>query len=192
MPTLTPFNMGVDYIGNGVIYIHRNDELTIQKIVDDEIIVIDASTAAQGIPNNVNQYVVEEIDIIILKDDNRYTPYRFSYVNNNGGTDYINFSLAEREKLKIKKDYLENDNSQILYNTDVEQEFTVFSESMTEDESKNLRYFWISPKIELIRDGVHYPVNIKTKSAPILRDKESGLIFYNVTFRYEANFNVQK
>jgi len=192
MPTLIPYKTGVDYIGNGVIYIHRNDELTIQKIVNDEIIVVDASVAAQGIADDVDMYTVEEIDIYILPEDQRYTPYRFAYVNNHGGTDYVNFSLAEREKLSIKKDYLENDNKQILYNTDVEQEFTVFSDSMTEDESRNLRYFWISPKIELIKDGIHYPVNIKTKSAPILRDKESGLIFYNVTFTYESNFNVQK
>ncbi len=79
----------------------------------------------------------------------------------------------------------------IIYNIDVDQEFTVFSESMTEEQSKNLKYFWISPKIELIQEGIHYPVNIKTKSAPIL-NRESGLIFYNVTFKHEAKFNIQK
>lgn len=191
MPALTPFNMGVDYIGNGVIYIHRNDELTIQKIVDDEIIVIDASTSGQSIPDNVNMYTVEEIDIYIIPEHPKFEPYRFAYVNNNGGTDYINFSLADREKLGIKKDFFENDNKEILYNVDVDQEFTCFSESMNEERSKNLRYFWISPKIELIKDGVHYPVNIKTKSAEI-RNRESGLIFYNVTFTYETKFNIQK
>jgi hypothetical protein len=112
-------------------------------------------------------------------------------VNQNGGTDYINFSLADAEKLGIKKSYFENDNSDILYNVDVDQEFTCFSDSMNEERSKNLRYFWISPKIELIKDGIHYPVNILTKSAPIL-NRESGLIFYNVTFKHEAKFNIQK
>ena len=183
--------MGVDYVGNGVIYIHRNDELTIQKIVDDEIIVIDASTLAQGIAEDVNMYTVEEIDIYIIPEHPKFEPYRFAYVNQNGGTDYINFSLADREKLSISRDLFENDDKEILYNVDVDQEFTCFSESMNERQSKNLRYFWISPKIELIKNGVHYPVNIKTKSAEI-KNRESGLIFYNVTFTYEAKFNVQK
>lgn len=181
----------IESIGGGAIYIHRNDELTIQKIVNDEIQVIDASVSAQGIADNVNHYIVEDIDICIIPERPKFTPYRFAYVNQNGGTDYVNFSLADAENLGIKRDYFENDNKEILYNVEVDQEFTCFSDSMTEEQSKNLRYFWISPKIELIKGGVHYPVNIKTKSQEV-KNRESGLIFYNVTFTYEAKFNVQK
>ncbi len=183
--------MSVDYIGNGIIYTHRDSELTIQKIIGDTITVIDASTKAQSVAANVNQYTVEEIDIHIIDKDSRFSVYQFAYVNQNGGTDYISFSLASVEDLKIKRELYNNSNSRKNYNTEVDQVFTVFSDSMTVEQSRNLKYFWISPKIDLILEGVHYSVNIKSKKEEI-KNRESGLIFYNVTFEHESIFNVQK
>ena len=181
----------IEKIGGGAIYIHRADELTIQKIVGSTIEVIDASVSAQEISDDINMYTVEGIDIYITPERAKFEPYRFAYVNNWGGTDYINFSLADAENLKISKSMFENDNKDIVYNVDVEQKFTCYSDVMTEEQSKNLRWFWISPKIELIKDGTHYPVNIASKSEEV-KNRESGLIFYDVTFTYESKFNVQK
>ena len=174
------------------INVHRNDELTIQKLFKDDILNYDISPNGVGVSAATTSYISEGVKVNIIEEDKRYTPYRFAYVNNWGGTDYVNFSLADREKLKISKDYLTNDNKEILYNVDVDQEFTVYSDSMTEQESKKLKYFWISPLIHLIKDGVHYPVNIIAKSVKVLRERESGLISYSVKFRYQSNFNVQK
>ncbi len=181
----------VKEIGGGAIHVHRNAELTLQKITGDNVTVIDASAKAQSIAVNVNQYTVEGVDIHIADEDSRFLVYQFAYVNQHGGTEYVSFSLASVEDLKIKRELYNNSNSRKNYNTEVDQVFTVFSDSMTVEQSRNLKYFWISPKIDLILEGVHYPVNIKSKKEEI-KNRASGLIFYNVTFEHESIFNVQK
>lgn len=167
------------------IFVHKNEELTLQKINGDNVDIINVVT-------DINK-TVEGVDIEIISLDSRFPNFRFAYVNRHGGTDYVNFSLANSEKLKIKKNVFESDNEEVVYNQDIEKGISVISEVMREDESKTLAQLWVSPLVVYIDiNGVHRKVILLNKTVNVFRDKQIDLIRYTIEFKYAHKVNVQR
>lgn len=169
---------------SNTIKVLSGEELTIQKMNTNSITVIDATTTIDT--------VVEGVNIKVVEPDVRYEPYRFAYINQNGGTDYITFTKADRESDSIKRDYYSNGNIDNLYNSEIDKTFSVYSDYMTEEQSKILKYLWISPKVVHIKNGVKLPINIQNKSINVLRRREKGMIRYLIKFKYAQKYNIQK
>lgn len=176
----------INNVSHGVD-VFPNDVLTIQKLNGLAFNIVDIS------PNGVvNDYVSNGVHVHVKKPDPRFQNYRFAYVNQFGGTDYVNFSKADRQKISIKKSTFVNDNTDVMYDMDVTNKFEVYSDYMDFEQSKVMEYFFTSPLVELIQDGKYYPVIIKNKEVGIIRKKEDKLITYKVEFVFAEQYNTQK
>lgn len=129
-----------------------------------------------------------------LKDDPRFTPINFSYVNSFGATDTISFTKAKEENIKINKEVLSSGYSRRYFNTEVAQTIEVYSDWMTEQESINMRDFWHSPHIVAYSSYDEAPreVILKNSSVDIKTRRNEKLIQYKVSFEYADVFQTAR
>lgn len=135
----------------------------------------------------------QDVTVRILEDDPRFLrQFRLAYVDSLGATDYINFKIGYEESLKIDKSTFINNNKIQVYNNTVENEITVISEYLTNEESNQLKDLWVSPLVMDVSNSNNVEIILNVSSVIIKTKMNTKLISYEIPFKYAENYKVIK
>lgn len=123
------------------------------------------SANAIDISTNTEYYTIALLDATLnqMSETYKYTftdtdrrfdqYYRINYVDHMGATEAFNFDLANENDINISKDIFKNNGTKRIYNTSIEDQYTVTSNWVTPSESLKLKDLWYTPKAGIVTDS---------------------------------------
>lgn len=148
---------------------------------------IDANTLYYTIDISKNTAGVNSQVVNIVPVDERYSPIRVQWIDQNGCINYFNFDLLQTNTVEIDKQSYLNNGTYKIFNTKVADIYTITTNWITEEQSLGLKDLWYSPSVMI--DGKY--ALILTKSMKILNRREVKLINYTVEYQYASEYKVQ-
>jgi hypothetical protein len=143
----------------------------------------DSGTQLEGISYRIN---------VIPKNPKFRDTYRIYWVNQLGATEAFNFDLVPTNTISISKTLYTNDREKKIFGTQVDDNYVVTSNWITEEQSEALKSLWHSPLVKLYLNGEWIPIIINESSKQISNKwNTGGLINYTLSFTYALEYAIQ-
>jgi len=157
---------------------------------------LNASIAGLNITTSTKSYTIDPSQntgsfglktINIVPKDERYTPQRVAFIDSYGCKEYVNFDLVKTNTVSIKRQTFNNNGILKQYNNQVEDQYTITSNWITEEQSTSLKDLWYSPSVMVGNDYVI----IQNKTVNIETRRGSKLINYTAEYQKSFDYKVQ-
>lgn len=190
----------------------QNDVILDDVIVQQLCPIIDCDVDHYTI-NVETQFSVEQTDFRTFYVDcscvGRYTNYPILFMDRMGSFVPFNFDLNNKQDVDIKRDnynkfigdyqsgsangysYSLADHTNKVYNTELEEKWTLNTDWMSEEESLFFEQLMTSPLAFILIDGIYYSVNITNKTYERKRKINKKNIKYSIDILFSFNNNTQ-
>lgn len=173
------------------------------SIVSIDCSITKLNTLQAGlITSDTEYYVIKELNnksnqsitFQIEREKKVKEVYNIHYINSLSAVDSFDFTKVKNEALNITRNVFEQQKIKKVYNTNVDQTISIYSNWINEDQSEALKDLWYSPASKLydINNNTFRDIIINSNNVLIKNKYNSELIQYQVPFKYSANYKVQK
>ena len=134
--------------------------------------------------------------------DKKYSKYdlnRLQFKNSLGGYDYMNFTLTNRQNLKVDRksfqkplahNYVVGDRGATVFIMDANYDYSINTDWLTDAESVWFKELMWSSEVNLIDSaGISYPIVLDTDSLEILKTINKKMISYTIKYKPANKIN---
>jgi hypothetical protein len=163
-----------------------------------KLMSLNIGTSTLNINSSVNYYTIDAsglslpLRININEVDSRFTPQRVYFIGSLGATESFNFDLIKTNNISIKRDTYKNNYLSKMYNTTVEDSYSISTNWISEAESQSLKELWYAPNIEIYNVNGNIPIILDESSKQIYYRKNIGLISYKLNYLLAKDYIIQK
>jgi len=129
-----------------------------------------------------------------------YDKYRVMFLNRIGGWDYFDFEMNSRQNYNITRsqftkvldyNYSIGDRGDTVYNTEIDKNFEINTNWITQLESEWLYELVSSPEVYIMQDGEIYPIIVLDSQYEVQNSFREPMFNLKLTFKLAYKENIQ-